>query len=231
MENKTILIADDEIDIREFVKYNLVKEGYVVHTASNGAETIEKTKEIKPDLILLDIMMPDIDGIAVCRELRELPEFKSTLIAFLTARSEDYSQIAGYEAGGDDYIKKPIRPKVLVSRISALLRRKYKYDADRIEPDKYLIYGDIIIDLEKYTFTKNKEAIVLTKKEFEIISLLISKPGKVFKREEIYNKTWGANLIVGDRTIDVHIRKLREKIGDDLIKTIKGIGYKVEDLF
>ena len=231
MENKTILIADDEIDIREFVKYNLVKEGYVVHTASNGAETIEKTKEIKPDLILLDIMMPDIDGIEVCRELRELPEFKSTLIAFLTARSEDYSQIAGYEAGGDDYIKKPIRPKVLVSRISALLRRKYKYDADRIEPDKYLIYGDIIIDLEKYTFTKNKEAIVLTKKEFEIISLLISKPGKVFKREEIYNKTWGANLIVGDRTIDVHIRKLREKIGDDLIKTIKGIGYKVEDLF
>jgi two-component system, OmpR family, alkaline phosphatase synthesis response regulator PhoP len=231
MENKTILIADDEIDIREFVKYNLVKEGYVVHTASNGAETIKKTKEIKPDLILLDIMMPDIDGIEVCRELRELPEFKSTLIAFLTARPEDYSQIAGYEAGGDDYIKKPIRPKVLVSRISALLRRKYKYDADRIEPNKDLIYGDIIIDLEKYTFTKNKEAIVLTKKEFEIISLLISKPGKVFKREEIYNKTWGANLIVGDRTIDVHIRKLREKIGDDLIKTIKGIGYKVEDLF
>lgn len=226
MENKTILIADDEIDIREFVKYNLVKEGYVVHTASNGAETIEKTKEIKPDLILLDIMMPDIDGIEVCRELRELPEFKSTLIAFLTARSEDYSQIAGYEAGGDDYIKKPIRPKVLVSRISALLRRKYKYDADRIEPDKYLIYGDIIIDLEKYTFTKNKEAIVLTKKEFEIISLLISKPGKVFKREEIYNKTWGANLIVGDRTIDVHIRKLREKIGEKYFKTIKGVGYK-----
>ncbi len=231
MENKKILIADDEADIREFVEYNLVKEGFEVFCAENGTEAIVKAKEILPDLILLDVMMPDIDGIEVCRELREHEEFKDTVIAFLTARSEDYSQIAGYEIGGDDYIKKPIRPKVLVSRISALLRRRFKYVSDQSnENSKEFSYGNLKIDQEKFTVLLNDSPITLTKKEFELLTLLLSKPGKVFKREEIFNKIWGANLIVGDRTIDVHIRKLREKVGDDTIKTIKGIGYKVEEI-
>lgn len=231
MEGKKILIADDEADIREFVEYNLTKEGFEVYAAKNGSQAIDMAKELKPDLILLDVMMPDIDGIEVCRELREIDEFKDTIIAFLTARAEDYSQIAGYEIGGDDYIKKPIRPKVLVSRIAALLRRRYKY-SDNISKDGQsddILYKDLKINQEMFTVSKNDIPIILTKKEFELLSLLISKPGKVFKREEIFNKIWGANLIVGDRTIDVHIRKLREKVGEETIKTIKGIGYKVEE--
>lgn len=230
MEGKKILIADDERDIREFVEYNLAKEGYEVFVAENGADAIKKAKECHPDLILLDIMMPGIDGIEACRELREQEEFKETLIAFLTARSEDYSQIAGYDVGGDDYIKKPIRPKVLVSRINALLRRKFKYnDSNESENNNLITYRDLNIHLENFTVEKGDQSLNLTKKEFELLSLLVSKPGKVFKREEIFNKVWGSNLIVGDRTIDVHIRKLREKVGEEVIKTIKGIGYKVEE--
>lgn len=232
MENNVILIADDEDDIREFLEYNLQKEGFEVHQAENGAIAIEKAKEVKPDLILLDIMMPEMDGIEACRELREMDEFKDTLIAFLTARSEDYSQIAGYDVGGDDYIKKPIRPKVLVSRIKALLRRKYNYNSSSKvqEKEKLIIHGDLKINLDNFHVTRNEEVVNLTKKEFELITLLLSKPGKVFRREEIFAKVWGSNLIVGDRTIDVHIRKLREKVGEDVIKTIKGIGYKVEEV-
>ena len=232
MENNVILIADDEDDIREFLEYNLQKEGFEVHQAENGAIAIEKAKEVKPDVILLDIMMPEMDGIEACRELREMDEFKDTLIAFLTARSEDYSQIAGYDVGGDDYIKKPIRPKVLVSRIKALLRRKYNYNSSSKvqEKEKLIIHGDLKINLDNFHVTRNEEVVNLTKKEFELITLLLSKPGKVFRREEIFAKVWGSNLIVGDRTIDVHIRKLREKVGEDVIKTIKGIGYKVEEV-
>jgi two-component system alkaline phosphatase synthesis response regulator PhoP len=222
-----ILIADDEPDILEFVSYNLVKEGYQVSTAKNGAEAIEQAKKIKPHLILLDIMMPELDGVEVCRELRSNPEFKNTIIAFLTARSEDYSQIVGFEVGGDDYITKPIRPRVLTSRISALLRRYSNAPSDSTDKDIIKI-ADLSIDKVKVLVYKNEEEIVLAKKEFELLFLLASKPGKVFTREEIFKIVWGNDVIVGNRTIDVHIRKIREKVGEDYIKTIKGIGYKFE---
>jgi two-component system alkaline phosphatase synthesis response regulator PhoP len=225
-----ILIADDEPDIIEFICYNLNKEGFDVTTATNGLEAIKKAKEIQPHLILLDIMMPGMDGIEVCKELREIPSLEETIIAFLTARSEDYSQIVGFEVGGDDYITKPIRPRVLVSRVHALLRRfskKYKLNST----NKNIIQiADLEINKEKYLVRRQGEGtpIILPKKEFELLFLLASKPGKVFSREEIFRKIWGSEVIVGNRTIDVHIRKIREKVGEGYIKTIKGIGYKFE---
>lgn len=226
MDSAKILIVDDEPDIIEFLRYNLIKEGFSVCFAYDGEEGLRVAERERPDLIILDIMMPRMDGVEVCRQLRSKPEFDKTLITFLTAREEDYSQIAALEVGGDDYITKPIRPRVFISRIKALLRR-----TDRGENDgtaHLLKIGDLVIDREKVTVQKNDEIIELAKKEFELLNLLVTKPGKVFSREEIFNKVWGADVIVGNRTIDVHIRKLREKIGDDYIKTIKGIGYKFE---
>ena len=223
-----LLIADDEPDILEFVCYNLKKEGFEVHQATNGLEALEVAKSVHPHLILLDIMMPEMDGVEVCKELRALPEFENTVIAFLTARSEDYSQIVGFEVGGDDYINKPIRPRVLISRISALLRRFHKQNPTT---DKNTIdIADLHINKEQFIVQRKgqEDKISLAKKEFELLCLLASKPGKVFTREEIFNKIWGSNVIVGNRTIDVHIRKIREKVGDGYIKTIKGIGYKFE---
>lgn len=216
-----ILLVDDEPDILEFIKYNLEKEGYEVYTADNGKKALEISKNILPQLILLDVMMPEMDGIETCSELRKIPEFNQTIIAFLTARNEDYSQIAGFDVGADDYITKPIKPKVLISRIKALLRR---FSNDNSTENVKL--GDIEINQEKYLVYKGNLEINLPKKEFELLSLLASKPGKVFSRKEILNKIWGNDIIVGDRTIDVHIRKLREKLGDEYLKTIKGIGYK-----
>jgi two-component system, OmpR family, alkaline phosphatase synthesis response regulator PhoP len=223
MSKHTILIVDDEPDILEFLEYNLLKAGYDVALAENGNKAIEKAIEINPDLILLDIMMPDKDGIETCTTLRNMPEFKNTLIVFLTARSEDFSQLAGFEAGADDYVTKPIKPRILISRIKAILRRKFNETEDEM-----IELGNLKIDKEKFLVTIDDVEIDLPKKEFELLSLLASKPGKVFKREEILNKVWGNDVIVGDRTIDVHIRKLREKIGDSKIKTLKGIGYKID---
>jgi two-component system alkaline phosphatase synthesis response regulator PhoP len=227
MDPVKILIVDDEPDILDFIRYNLVKEGFEVFTASNGEDGIKTAEQVKPRLIILDIMMPKMDGVEVCRKLRSKPEFEHTLITFLTAREEDYSQIAALDVGGDDYITKPIRPRVFLSRIKALLRRSERREEEREEPNTLSI-GDLIIDRDRVTVTKGEEVIELAKKEFELLFLLVSKPGKVFSREEIFNKVWGTDVIVGNRTIDVHIRKLREKIGDHYIKTIKGIGYKFE---
>ncbi len=225
-----ILIADDEPDILEFVCYNLKKEGFEVSSASNGMDAIKKAKEVMPHLILLDIMMPGMDGIEVCRELRAISEFENTIIAFLTARSEDYSQIVGFEVGGDDYITKPIRPRVLISRVYGLLRR-FSKKQNLTKGNRDLIQiADLDINREQYVVTKQgmENKIILPKKEFELLFLLASKPGKVFSRDEIFNKIWGSDIIVGNRTIDVHIRKIREKVGEGYIKTIKGIGYKFE---
>ncbi len=222
-----ILLVDDEPDILEFMEYNLKKENYQVFKASNGREAIAKAKKEHPDLIILDIMMPEQDGIETCRQLRDLPEFKKTLIAFLTARNEDYSQIAGFDVGADDYITKPIKPRVFVSRINALFRR-YDSGTKEEEKGKVMLVGDLSIDREKYLVHKNGEKFVLPRKEFELLSLLASKPGKVFTRDEILDRVWGNDIIVGDRTIDVHVRKLREKLGEENIKTVKGIGYKFE---
>lgn len=226
MANHThkILIVDDEEDILEFLSYNLNKEGYQVFTAADGNTAITLAKKELPHLILLDVMMPGIDGIETCRELRSLPGLQDVIIAFLTARSEDYSHIAGFDAGADDYINKPIKPRVLVSRIQALLRRTtaVKKDSD------FLQLGNLRINRERYLVIKDNIEITLPRKEFELIYLLASKPGKVFTREEILIKIWGYDVVVGDRTIDVHIRKLREKIGEDYIRTIKGVGYKFE---
>lgn len=227
MDATKILIVDDEPDILEFLKYNLQKEGFQVIVASDGEEGIAAAERERPDLIILDIMMPKLDGVEVCRQLRSRPEFDKTLIAFLTAREEDYSQIAALENGGDDYITKPIRPRVLISRIRALLRRSDRQETEEEEGSKFRI-GDLVVDKARVSVERNGQLIELAKKEFELLNLLISKPGKVFTREEIFNKVWGTDVIVGNRTIDVHIRKLREKIGDDYIRTIKGIGYKFE---
>lgn len=227
MNSVKILIVDDEPDILEFLKYNLTKEGFIVLTATDGEEGIKLAEREHPQLVILDIMMPKMDGVEVCRYLRSKPEFSKTLIAFLTAREEDYSQIAALDVGGDDYITKPIRPRVFLSRVKALLRRS---DRDEVgeEETSVLNIADLSIDRERVTVQKGEEVIELAKKEFELLYLLVSKPGKVFSREEIFNKVWGTDVIVGNRTIDVHVRKLREKIGDDYIKTIKGIGYKFE---
>ncbi len=220
-----ILLVDDEPDILDFVGYNLKAEGYKVHTASSGRSGVSKAREVKPDLILLDVMMPEMDGIEACDHIRRLPGLEHTIIAFLTARGEDYSQVAGFEAGADDYITKPVKPKVLMSRIKALLRRR---PAPEQEVPGKIEFEDLIIDPERYHVELQGSVIELPRKEFELLSLLASKPGKVFTREEIMDRIWGTVVIVGGRTIDVHIRKLREKIGDDRIKTVKGVGYKFE---
>jgi len=224
-----ILVVDDEPDILEFLSYNLKREGFTVFVANSGKVAIDQAQKYFPDLILLDVMMPDMDGIETCERIRELSDMQHTLIAFLTARGEDYSQIAGFEAGGDDYIIKPVKPKVLISRINALLKRMSWEGKEAVRKDPVLIKGDLQIDREKYLVFKGKEELMLPKKEFELLLLLSSKPGKVFTRDEIFQSVWDENVIVGDRTIDVHIRKLREKIGDDYIKTIKGVGYKFSE--
>lgn len=221
-----ILLVDDEEDILEFVSYNLEREGFNVITGRNGKEAIQLVTKMKPDLVILDVMMPEMDGIAACEEIRKLPGCRDLVIAFLTARGEDYSQIAGFEAGADDYITKPIRPKVLISRVKALLKRSGGTVSESTDQEKIIRIGNIVIDKERYVLQIEGEELVLPRKEFELLSLLVSKPDKVFTREEIYKSVWGDNVIVGDRTIDVHIRKLREKIGNDHIRTLKGIGYK-----
>jgi len=223
MSNKKvkILLVDDEPDILEFLKYNFEKEKYDVSTAKNGLKAIEKAKNNIPDLIVLDVMMPDLDGIEVCRQLREMPQFKNTIIVFLTARNEDYSEIAGFDVGADDYVSKPIRPRALLARVKSLLKRK---KIDKL-PEASLYFGEISIDVEKREVKKQNQTIALPKKEFQILVLLASNPGKVFLREEIYTTIWGSDIIVGDRTLDVHIRKLRKNIGEEFIKTSKGSGY------
>ena len=220
-----ILLVDDEQDILEIVGYNLSQEGYQIVTASNGKEAIAKAKKEHPQLIIMDVMMPEMDGMEACENIRKIPELQDTIITFLTARSEDYSQVAGFDAGADDYIAKPIKPKVLVSKVKALLRRLKSDDA---VSSSTLIVGNIEINREEYKINKGGEIMVLPKKEFELFYLLATKPGKVFTREEILDRVWGNEVVVGGRTIDVHIRKLREKIGDDFFTTIKGVGYKIE---
>lgn len=218
-----ILLVDDEPDILEIVGYNLKNQGYQVYTANNGVEALKTAKKIIPNLILLDIMMPEMDGIETCEKIRTLKSLENTLIAFLTARNEDYSHVAGFDAGADDYITKPIKPKVLISKIKSLLRR-LKTEA---QTDEILIkIGNITINRDEYLVLKDEEKIFLPRKEFELLSLLTSKPGKVFKREAILDSVWGNEVVVGGRTIDVHIRKLREKIGETHFKTVKGVGYK-----
>lgn len=222
--NYKILLVDDEPDIVEFLSYNLKKEGYTVFFANNGKDAIDIAKKEHPHLIILDVMMPDMDGIETCREIREIKDLKDVLIAFLTARSEDYTQIAGFEVGADDYITKPIKPRVFISRVKALLRRLHNTVSDETS----VVFGDIKIDKDKHMIYKGTDEINLPKKEFKLFSLLSSKPGKVFTREYILEQVWGDEVVVGDRTIDVHIRKLREKIGEDHFKTVKGVGYKFD---
>lgn len=218
-----ILLVDDEPDILEIVGYNLSSEGYNVTTAKNGIEAIAKAKKERPHLIILDVMMPEMDGIETCEQIRKSPELKDSIITFLTARGEDYSQVAGFDAGADDYITKPIKPKLLISKVKALLRRLKEND----EPAESVVnVGNITINRDEYKIIQSGNEIILPRKEFELLSLLASRPGKVFKRDEILDKVWGNEVIVGGRTIDVHIRKLREKIGDDHFKTVKGVGYK-----
>lgn len=219
-----ILLVDDDADILEIVGFNLEAEGYQVIKASNGKDGVRTAKKEKPHLIILDVMMPEMDGIEACENMRKLPELQNSIITFLTARGEDYSQVAGFDVGADDYITKPVKPKVLVSKVKALLRR---IKDDETAAD-ILKVGEFEINREEYKIVKGTNEFILPRKEFELFYLLASKPGKVFKREEILDKVWGNEVIVGGRTIDVHIRKLREKIGDDVFKTIKGIGYKLE---
>ncbi len=223
-----ILIVDDEPDILEFLSYNLKKEGFQIYTSNNGKSALQLAVQIKPHLILLDIMMPEMDGIEMCEKIRETPEINNCIVAFLTARTEDYSQIAGFEAGGDDYIAKPIKPKLLISRINALLKRYAPNESKKQVQEPQLSLGNIVIDNEKYNVLLNGNEVYLPKKEFELLKLLTSKPSKVFTRDEIFDYIWGDETFVGDRTLDVYIRKLREKLGDNLIKTIKGVGYKFE---
>lgn len=219
-----ILIVDDEPDILEFIKYLLEREDYQVETAANGIEAIKKSKTFKPDLILMDVMMPIMDGIEACRQIKLQPDTKNIFIIFLTARSEEYSEIAGFEAGADDYINKPVKPRVLLSRIKAILKRGKNPDYEQIT----LTVGDLIIDRSSYSISVEGKKMVLPKKEFDLLFLLATKPGKVFTREKILSEVWGDDVYVVDRTIDVHIRKIREKIGEKLISTIKGVGYKLE---
>jgi len=218
-----ILLVDDEPDILEIVSYNLSSEGYEVYTAKNGVEGVAKAKKKQPHLLILDVMMPEMDGIEACEIMRNTPGLENTIITFLTARGEDYSQVAGFDAGADDYITKPIKPKVLVSKVKALLRRLKE---DRAEVEDIVTVGNIVINREEYKIVNDGKEITLPRKEFELLSLLTSKPNKVFKREVILDKVWGNEVVVGGRTIDVHIRKLREKIGDHHFKTVKGVGYK-----
>lgn len=216
----SILIIDDEEDIRDILKYNLEKEGFLVDTASNGEEGLQKIKTKMPDLVLLDVMMPGMDGIEVCDLIRNTPGCEQLVICLLTARNEDYSQIAGLDSGADDYVSKPIKPKVLISRINALMRRKGEVSREII------LSTDLIINREKYIVERNGETIHLPRKEFELLALLASRPHTVFEREVILESVWGTEIVVGDRTIDVHIRKLREKLGENYITTVKGVGYK-----
>lgn len=223
MKKERILLVDDEQDIIDMISYNLEKEGYEIETATNGRDAIYIAEKFMPDLILLDVMMPEMDGMETCVEMRSIDSLKHTIIAFLTARGEDYSQIAGFEAGADDYISKPIKPRVLISRIQALLRRKGNAASEEAPTE----INGLKIDKEKYLVTLDGVDMTFPKKEFELLSLLLSKPGRVFTREEIFTAVWGDD-VVGDRTIDVHIRKLREKLGNEHISTIKGVGYKIE---
>ncbi len=220
---KKILIADDEPDILELLQYNLTKEGFEIHTAANGAEALIQAKKIKPDLIILDVMMPELDGIETCRKLREVPDFADTYILFLSARSEDYTQIIALDVGADDYVIKPIKLRILISKIKAVFRR-----TGQVEDGNKINISGFLIDKNTYTVRVNSKDIELPKKEFELLYLLASKPNRIFTRDEIYNRIWGDGIIVGDRTIDVHIRKIRDKLGDEVIKTIKGVGYKFE---
>jgi two-component system alkaline phosphatase synthesis response regulator PhoP len=219
-----ILLVDDEQDILEIVGYNLSQEGYQIMTASNGKEAVAMARKNLPHLIIMDVMMPEMDGMEACEMIRKSPELQNVIITFLTARSEDYSQVAGFDVGADDYITKPIKPKLLVSKVKALLRRLKEVEVS----SDTLNVGNIEINREEYKIIQDGKEIILPRKEFELFYLLASKPGKVFKREEILDKVWGNEVVVGGRTIDVHIRKLREKIGDELFKTIKGVGYKLE---
>lgn len=222
-----ILIADDEEDILEFLSYNLVQDGYEVHTCADGNAAIKMAKSLIPDLIILDIMMPFKDGIEVCTELRKDKKFNNTLIVFLSARSESFTQVMGLESGGDDYIQKPIKPNVLKSKIKSIIRRKAIYE-ENDEEKTNLKFNDLIINVDNFTISLKGEEVNLTKKEFEILLLLSSKPLRVFRREEILDQVWGEETIVGSRTLDVHIRKIREKLGEDLISTYKGVGYRFE---
>ena len=222
-KNSKILLVDDEEDILEFLSYNLKREGYKIETANNGISALKKIERSKPDLIILDVMMPEMDGIEVCEKIREKDKFEDVLILFLTARSEEYSELAGFSAGADDYITKPIKPKVLVSKVKSLLRRISLKKSDLIETK------NLIIDRSGYKVIENNKDIFLPRKEFELLFLLASEPGKVFKRNLILDSVWGKDVVVGDRTIDVHVRKLREKIGDHYFKTVKGVGYKLVD--
>lgn len=222
-----ILVVDDEADIVELISYNLTKEGYQVYTAANGKEGIKVAKEVYPDLIILDVMMPEMDGIEACRLMRSMPEFKQTFMVFLTARSEEYSEIAGFHVGADDYIAKPIKPRALMSRINAILRRNTSEVIDDQATDKLEI-SDLVIDRDSFLVYRGEEKFVLAKKEFELLYLLASKPNKVFTREQILKAIWEDSVVVTNRTIDVHIRKLREKIGDRYVTTVKGVGYKFE---
>ncbi len=224
-KNFKILLADDDADIVEFISFNLRKEGYQVFTAENGADALTIAKKEKPHLVILDVMMPQMDGIEACEQMRKVPSLKNAVITFLTARNEDYSQIAGFDAGADDYIAKPIKPKVLVSRVGALLRR---FSSEENKTSDRLEFDNLIIDRSSYTVTYNNEDIQFPRKEFELLSLLASHPGKVYSREKILSKIWGDDVVVVDRTIDVHIRKVREKLDDLYIKTVKGVGYKFE---
>ncbi|MBC7745988.1 MAG: response regulator transcription factor [Flavobacterium sp.] len=220
-----ILIVDDEPDILELIEYNLKKDGYQVYTAINGQEGIAVAKKVLPDLIILDVMMPKMDGIEACRIMRAMPEFKNTFMVFLTARSEEYSEIAGFNVGADDYIAKPIKPRSLISRINAILRRNVQSDD---QPENKLEISDLVIDRDAYLVFRKGEKTVLAKKEFELLYLLASKPGKVYTREVILKSIWEDSVVVTNRTIDVHIRKLREKLGDMYVTTVKGVGYKFE---
>lgn len=222
--NYKILLVDDEDDVLEFLSYNLRKEGFKVSTASNGTDAVVKAIDELPHLIILDVMMPEMDGMATCEKIREISALKNSLIIFLTARAEDYSQIAGFDAGADDYVTKPIKPKLLISRVKALLRRIQ----DNEQETTTVAIKDFIIDSERFLVINNGVEIVLPKKEFELLRLFASRPNKVFTREEIFAKIWGNDVIVGDRTIDVHVRKIREKIGIENIRTVKGVGYKFE---
>jgi two-component system, OmpR family, alkaline phosphatase synthesis response regulator PhoP len=221
-KGKKVLIADDEPDIVEIISYNLTKEGYETYSVKNGIEALDKINAIKPDLVILDIMMPKMNGVEVCQTLRAKPEFNDTLIIFLTALSDEASQIKGFETGADDYVSKPISPKILVSRVNALFRRVHK------EEGKALKLGNLTIDPDKFIIAIDGKEVVLAKKEFELLYLLASKPGRVFLRNEILSDVWGSDVIVGDRTIDVHIRKIRSKLGIDCVTTVKGVGYKFE---
>ena len=220
--SQKILLVDDEEDILEFLSYNLIKDGFEILTANNGAKGLALAKKHKPDLVILDVMMPEMDGVDVCQRIRELPELDETLVLFLSARAEDYSELAGFSAGADDYITKPIKPKLLISRVNAILRRK-----SRNKAVNNIKVGGIEIDQEKHTISCNGEFISLARKEFKLLFYLMTIPAKVFTRNEIINEVW-KDAIVGDRTIDVHIRKIREKIGDNHIKTVKGVGYKFD---